>query len=687
MRITSRRRLAISALIALVTWGAALAARAGRGTPIVLPVEVVGEDGTTVSVTVDVPAARARDVRSLWMQVHGLGYADMASVQVNNSAWIALSNDTASVTEPGRSYGGIGGGFGTLKLTVALPANTVVDGTNMIRFRFNHSDGVASGFRVVAFNFLGSDATRVIESGAFVQENPDTWTPPLTDPDSLRAGREAWLGATLKASSLPDAKTIRAHCANCHAHDGRDLKYFNFSNASIVARSRFHGLTDLQGRQIASYVRSLPGRGPGRPWNPPYQPGPGLDARPVSAWAAGAGVEWALESDSETLSHVFGKGGITPDVFRPDGNLNPREIPIALQLPDWSHWLPRVHPIDAWGAAFEKSEFAKLYDGSKSSLRETLASTALSSHIASGRIATMFDKWTLARRTLLKPYVEPASVKWTPELGTKAYGTQLWQLVKTWEMAQEFELEGRGRERFGSTGESRTWFNAIPAATAPAAVNIPDGPAGMGGTALTNQYFDASWYELQVLVNSGNHQHFDRTPVDWIYVIGRFQSLYRESRRPEPARLLVALIKSMQSTDPRIDPDDVERGWRPTRSVDPAIMVLPAWAPMFEPLPSETRRAITESLLTAWLDKNEQYRVDRYFRVNIREKSYTVPGGYADIATGKPWASAPQLEAAGIDEKLIARLQAWGASYSEMARRFQYGGRGAGSDLTPRLPR
>ena len=55
-----------------------------------------------------------------------------------------------------------------------------------------------------------------------------------------------------------------------------------------------------------------------------------------------------------------------------------------------------------------------------------------------------------------------------------------------------------------------------------------------------------------------------------------------------------------------------------------------------------------------------------------------MPGGYTDIATGKPWASAPQLKAAGIDDKLIARLQAWGASYSEMALRVQYGGRGGG---------
>jgi hypothetical protein len=75
---------------------------------------------------------------------------------------------------------------------------------------------------------------------------------------------------------------------------------------------------------------------------------------------------------------------------------------------------------------------------------------------------------------------------------------------------------------FGVTGESRTWFNTIPEATAPATVNIPDGPAGMGGSALTNEYFDASWYELQMLLNSGNHRHRDRLPVDWVYLIGRF---------------------------------------------------------------------------------------------------------------------------------------------------------------------
>ena len=41
------------------------------------------------NVTVDVPPRRARDVRSLWMQIHGLSDPDMVSVSVDNTAWFA----------------------------------------------------------------------------------------------------------------------------------------------------------------------------------------------------------------------------------------------------------------------------------------------------------------------------------------------------------------------------------------------------------------------------------------------------------------------------------------------------------------------------------------------------------------------------------------------------------------------
>lgn len=697
-------RLLVAAFVAVfcLSWSAATAQT------ITLPIEVVGEDGTTSSVSVEAPAGRARDVRSLWMQIHGLGYADMVSVQVNTSAWLPLNNSTVAIAEPGKSYGGIGGGFSTLKLTLPLRADAIVEGANTIRFRFNKTNGIISGFRVLAFNLLAADSSRLLQPELFVQEDPNTWAPPLRDSSSILAGQELWQNAQLLAGGLKGAPQIRARCSDCHAHDGRDLKYFSFSNASIIARSRFHGLSDLQGRQIASYIRALPVPSPGRPWNPPYQPGPGLDAQPVANWAAGAGLSWVLDNDIDSLPFLFGANGstgksadgsaivslITRETFRPDGNLNAREIPISLQLPDWSHWLPQVHPMDAWGAAFQNSEFAQFYGStsgpvsvgrkttdaeSKGSLRSLLSSPDLPAVISSGRIVGYFEKWREARHAFLKSYVERGSVNWTPELGVRAYSTELWQLVKTWEITQEYNLEGRGRELFGPAGESRTWFNGIPAATAPATVNIPDGPSGMGGSALTNEYFDASWYELQILLNSGNHRHRDRTPVDWVYVIGRFLDLHRETKRPEPVRLLVAVIKALQSTDPRLGPENRSQGWRPRQNVDPTIMISSAWAPIFQALPNEARRAITESLLVAWLDKNMQYPLGRYFTQGSVEDNYAAPASFGGISGGRVWEAAPSFKAAGVSQETVSRLEKWGVAFNDVAARFQYTGGPAGN--------
>lgn len=323
----------------------------------------------------------------------------------------------------------------------------------------------------------------MIPPANFVEDAPDTWTPPRPDAASIHLGQELWQTASLVASSLPNSPRIQAHCSDCHAHDGRDLKYFNFSSASIVARSRFHGLTTLQGEQIASYIRSLPLPNPGRPWNPPYQPGPGLDEQPISNWAAGAGLSWVLDQDANGLKYLLVPHGmhvdettytpadtpdlhelvaqITPELFRPDGNLNVRQIPIAMQLPDWSQWLPRIHPKDAWGADFADSKFATMYDGGtssgksrlkrKTSLR-VLLTAAQTSHSDLRSVVPAFARWSRARRAFLGRFVTTKTV-WSTELTNKVYSTQLWQLMKTWEMTQEFDLEGKGHDFFGEVTE------------------------------------------------------------------------------------------------------------------------------------------------------------------------------------------------------------------------------------------
>ena len=372
---------------------------------------------------------------------------------------------------------------------------------------------------------------------------------------------------------------------------------------------------------------------------------------------------------------------ITPDVFRPDGDLNPREIPIALQLPDWNQWLPRIHPKDAWGPAFARSDFAAMYDGGidakatsgprpKPSLRSALEADQ-NSGADIRPVVPAFNQWLQARRTFLGRYVK-TKAEWSPELSDRVYSTQLWQLVKTWEITQEFGLEGRGRDLLGAPADARTWSNTVPAETAPAASHIPNGPAGIGGSALTNEYLSASWYELQIILNSGSHRHRDRTPVDWVYLIGQFRNLYSLSRYPEPVRLLVAVTKAMQSTDPRLGPDDLSHGWRPDRSVDPRILVSPDWASVFTPFPVEVRRALAESLVAAWLDKTQQYPIAKYLPLPSLQRDYSAPNAYADITGGKLWEAAGEFRAAGLSNDLLERMQTWGTAYTDRAARLQY---------------
>lgn len=309
---------------------------------ILLPIEVLGQDGTIVSTTTNLQAKQALSVRALWLKINGLRYASQGSVQVNTSAWIPLNNNTVTIAEPGRSFGGIGGGFATLGMTLLLPGGTAVAGTNTIRFRFNQTEGLADGFRVLAWNFLKTEGEKVLLPDEFAEDLPESWKPLLPDKASIQAGRELWQSAPLRASSLPSSTRIRAHCADCHTRDGRDLKYFNFSNTSIVARSCFHGLSNLEGQQIASYIRSssLPFPHPGRPWNPPYQPGPGLDAQPVSNWAAGAGLAWVLDHDTDALPYLLrarialnrSPQAIHATMRQASGGRPPGSVPEALSL-------------------------------------------------------------------------------------------------------------------------------------------------------------------------------------------------------------------------------------------------------------------------------------------------------------------------------------------------------------------
>ncbi len=259
-------------------------------TTVTLPVEVIGPNGTTATASVTIPAgSNLSGPLQLAMTIHGLRSDSQASVQVNNSAWLPISTGNVTLLGNAAAYGGIGGGFHTLQMTMNLPAGTVAAGTNTISFRFNQTDGRVSGFRVLAFN-IQANGNSLIPASTFVQDDPNTWKPPSTLASDISAGQTLWRTAALTVPASSGTAPIKAHCMDCHAQDGRDLKYFNYSNNSIVARSLFHGLTSAQGNQIASYIRSLE---PAQPW-PAVEP---AVISPARAWIRSPWINGRRERD------------------------------------------------------------------------------------------------------------------------------------------------------------------------------------------------------------------------------------------------------------------------------------------------------------------------------------------------------------------------------------------------------
>ena len=72
---------------------------------------------------------RLKKRQKLWMEIHALRYETEASLQLNSGPWIPINNSTASVLGMGASFGGIGGEFATLKMTMNLRVDDVQPGT------------------------------------------------------------------------------------------------------------------------------------------------------------------------------------------------------------------------------------------------------------------------------------------------------------------------------------------------------------------------------------------------------------------------------------------------------------------------------------------------------------------------------------------------------------------------------
>jgi cytochrome c553 len=567
---------------------------------ITLPIEVYPDDGRSSHVeSVTINASNGSAANRVFFQMHqpfyhkggwetnpsaGFDPEQMVDVRLNGGSWVTVRNSNVTCAEPGESLGCIAGAFSTLRFAMdASDLGGAVDGANTLEFRFNGTEGVRSGFRVLAVGFMRSsdDLNRfvplpksgssdtVIDGTTFQLADPDTWEAPsgFGDSQSISEGEALWSAE----NSLEDidGSSMVAACASCHAGDGRDLQYFAYSNNTIVSRSQAHGLSETEGKKIAAYIRSLSfdhadggsatTNSPGRPWNPPYQPGPSGfgpdgDEHPDEAdpfyWAAGAGLDWVLERDIETLPHIFPASG---DPANPqglnvlaDGSLpwtryritntsewgspnspdrgtavNMREIPLSVQFPDWNNWLPDVHPHDGLEKLFDGSDVESHFDNGESvfqggDLQE---------------VDTWIDQTNGKYFTNIKSNVKNRLND--PSIGTSNPLTQnqwvhaiqggvLWRAVKTWYLQHKYQMEDKADdlqcngapeqwcEPLGWMGSARTLFDLGPHVSG---TDVNTAPF-VYGTIGNSTWYSHIWYQIQMVVNPGTDGNTGQVPVD-----------------------------------------------------------------------------------------------------------------------------------------------------------------------------
>lgn len=521
-------------------------------TPLTLPLELLGAGLpsapviATANLTLDANGISA--ATELWMRCHRCGFfgppeyeatvetparvkgslrvlGGTSEANAANIPWIDITDATMTLADAERVQGGLQrGGLYTVRMSLPLDAATkarLVAGVNLVQFRFNGSDGESNGYRIIDLQVRSAQGTSLATNAVQRADIQAEKLAGRTLTADVSAGEALWKQQDKLLKSTLVNRPIHAACASCHASDGRDLQYFNYSNNAIVQRSRFHGLSETEGRQISAYIRyalqNLPHVAQAAPWNPPYQPGPGMDSRPIQEWSAGAGLDAVVESPAQAVKALFGKPmdnaalaltqADVDKVMDANATLNAREVAMPIQFPDWNSYLPSIHPMDIWptGANAQGSFTAGATFAGNGRLDPLGTSKRIAAWFESHRSST-FGDWshlTPAQRNEIKNMIQPYGFELYAFLGggrgnhiasSGQYGAQVgaaqlqklasptrmatepaafttnafiervvgstlqWNLVQQWEWAQRYGLEGDQRWFIGDyDATTKTW--------------------------------------------------------------------------------------------------------------------------------------------------------------------------------------------------------------------------------------
>lgn len=401
----------------------------------------------------------------------------------------------------------------------------------------------------------------VIPGSTFTLDDPTTWTAPVSG-DATR-GQNIWntgdplgVGVTLMNPNAPYINnTLSVKCKDCHTVSGRDLKYFAYDNYTIQQRSIFHGLTNQNALDVAAFIRGVSVTVPamGRPWNPPYFPGTGLDANALNDWSAGAGLDAQLTYGDDAIEYMAPGGSWTAGVYSGGSftswagtnAINMHELPLPWQFQDWNHWLARVHPQDyfitnlptdffhtPWYLAYLNFR-ANVTPGNFTSFNTWLQGSSAIDFQVNGLIPF--------RNALLtpSPAADTMGFAYPSTLYNGDYAINQISVVKSWELMQEYGVEGMLGQQFTSVYGARPSGNYIARgwyAGGHLVFNQGDHKAvpsdihsGGDDTAISHIYLSNSWYLTQTILNGGNFRGAGDNQVDWAYEAAYLQNAAGQS--------------------------------------------------------------------------------------------------------------------------------------------------------------
>ena len=569
-----------------------------------------------------------------------------------------------------KAYGGLDGGFSTTQF--ATPISGILPNRSyQLQFRYAHIAGSeTSGYRILDMalwlnndKLAANQLVNQIANGRTDITGVDWKGPYETDADMASKsaqGGQLWRGEI--GPQLIDVKgnLMTASCADCHTSSGWDLKYFNYSDKSIIARSNFHGLSRTDGEKIAQYIRDLSFKRSvrGRPWQPPFQPGPEADDDPFE-WAAGQGLENVLDTDKEMLTELFGnsnpsKAEIRKTINGFNGNTNLRTQKLSLQFPDWNAWLPKVLPKDLVAQGIITTQDYQSINNAYLDLRskvdtpakvEALNSKKAADRSANNGIFKVFGDFSAVLHNVLqgKNSKFPRSPEWADN--TPAYEADRermkrslapWFSIKVFEVIHEFALhdisdlkniDDAQEEAF--QWPTREWVVFQNAAHI---ISETRSKSYFSLTDLTDDqqtrgiYLSSIWYQIQLTLTPGHRKGGVVNANDFAYNLLHVHRLGLRAGIYEPTRWLQNYIKTAEQRNNGMTPAQSKsgpiRGWN-MRELSPWRMwgTTNGKTETFDQLGFALKTRVQEVFLDEIVDKLNSFAESDWNRVSPDQKA------------------------------------------------------------------